>query len=64
MPGDKTGGRYAGIASLVRGDVRVNSFHSMTEAILYAFEVEALVIRAGFECPAMRVEFAEQEARS
>lgn len=62
--GDKTGGRYAVIASLARGDVRVKSCHSMTEAVLYAFEVEALVVRAGFKCPAMRVEFARQEGLS
>jgi hypothetical protein len=62
VPADMEGGRYAVVASLERGDVPVKSFGSMTEAILYTFEVEALVITAGFECPAMRVEHVRQEA--
>lgn len=53
---EETEGRYEVVASLARGEVRVNAFRSMTEAILYSFEVEALVVAAGFRCPAMRVE--------
>lgn len=54
--GGEGGGRYAVVATLARGDVRVNSFPTMTEAILYTFEVESLVLAGGFRCPPMRVE--------
>lgn len=58
---EEGGGRYEVVASLARGDVRVNSFGSMTEAVLYTFEVEMLIVAGGFECPAMRVEMRGAE---
>ncbi len=54
-------GRYQVIATLERGDVPVKSCGSMTEALLYQFEVEALIVRAGFKCPPMRVEMRARE---
>lgn len=49
-------GPYRVIVSLERAEVSIKSFGSMTEAILYTFEVELLVARAGFKVPPMRVE--------
>lgn len=50
------GTRYVVVAALAQGEREVRSCGSMTEAILFGFEVEAACLRGRVACPPLRTE--------
>jgi hypothetical protein len=48
--------RYVIVVTLPQEKREVKSCDTMTEALLYRFEYEAIIARAGFPCPPLKVE--------
>jgi hypothetical protein len=53
---ESAGTKYVLLVALPQGKREVKSFPSMTEAILFRFECEHIILRAGFKCPPLTVE--------